>query len=607
MSDRPLRLLLIDQDPIFRLGLRVALETVPDILVVSEAETDTAALQILAELSQNDPYQINLVLLELGNGRSTSSYQQGLQLCRHLRTQYPNLPVLLLSSIQDPGWLLAAKAAGVNGYCPKGTPVSELVTAMQTVVTGGSYWDGEMTRWGDRGKNTPHNPITPTPYQRSYSPLPFSRLRNRLRLSGMDYINANLAKVTSQLLVPGLPILDRAILAGQRRELIAARWLVNHLLASHDERQQDSVKERSPQVPDDSYFMSDQFPPSASSSVNRSSSQSTPPKTQNSPALLSPRSLQASLFASCITKLQFPLQNLTSVALEIDILRADKKRELLYIILQKLADVLDEIRSSHVEIIQLNELKNLALLDIWKESITEFFGKFSRIKIDNNYIEIVNLLLQSSVLIQTEILNKIPLVIELFSYLLFQTDLHIDNNSYPPGSPEATEQAEMILENLLIQVANGVLQPMLNSFADIEDLKESFYNRKLISTREIERFRNDLTWRYRIRNYVSEPRAIFESRYELFVIAPRGIAVISVYAPRTKELAILSGIPLFVTLGLEFGDAIIPRLKTLLSFLGSGVVFVLTKVIGRGIGLIARGIIQGIGNVSLPERKNKDF
>ncbi|PLZ94494.1 hypothetical protein CI593_00230, partial [Fischerella thermalis CCMEE 5194] len=67
MSDRPLKLLLVDQDPIFRLGLRVALEEFSNLQVVSEVETNTGVLQILAELAQQDLKSINLVILELGN------------------------------------------------------------------------------------------------------------------------------------------------------------------------------------------------------------------------------------------------------------------------------------------------------------------------------------------------------------------------------------------------------------------------------------------------------------------------------------------------------------------------------------------------------------
>ncbi len=580
MSDRHLKLLLIDQDPIFRLGLRVALEAIPSLEVTGVVETDTAALQILAEIAQEDPKQVNLVVLEFGNVRSTTSQQLGLQFCRQLRALYPNLPILLLSSIQEQGLLLAAKSVGVNGYCPKGTPLTELVAAMQEVADGGSYWFREIETI-----TTPNSPL-PT----LHSPLPFSKLRNNLRLSGIGYINTTLAAVTAQLQVPGLPVLDRAVLAGKRRELLAARWLLNRLLVSSQERQEEDIP------------VADQppLPPSLSSAIQ--------PRQMVSP-LLSPGALQSALFASCITKLQFPLQNVTDVPLEIDIFREEKKRELLYLILQKLAKQLDELRASKIEMNQLYEVKPTLLRDLWQSAITDFFGRFSRIQIGNQNIEIINLLLQNTKVVQRDILNNIPLVCELYSYLLFQTELNIDNTSYPVVSAEAKYQALMILENLLIQVANGVVQPLLNSLADVEVIKQNLYGRQFISTRDIERFRNDLSWKYRLRNYISEPKAVFESRYDLFVIAPRGIANSSVYAPRNQELVRLSNIPLLVTLFLEFSDAIAPRLKSLLAFAGSGIVFILTQIIGRGLGLIGRGILQGIGSVSLIEknlRRNSD-
>ncbi|BAY11870.1 DUF3685 domain-containing protein [Calothrix sp. NIES-2098] len=583
MSDRPLRLLLIDQDPIFRLGLRVALAEIPNLLIVGEVETDTAALQVLAELAKQDPNQVNLVVLELGNYRSPKLQQQGLQLYGQLKALYPHLPVLILSSVTEPGLLLAAKAAGVNGYCPKGTPVSELVRAMQEVAQGGSAWFGE--------EETQHSEISI-----QHSTLPFARLRNNLRLSGITYIETTLNSVTAQLQVPGLPLMDKAILAGRRRELLAARWLLNRTLTLPQESQQEQ--------PQQFVSSSVQIPlviPAQNSAIAPLDS----PQLQNSPPLLSPRALQSNLFAACITNLQLPLENVTDIPLEIDILREDKKRELLYLILQKLAHQLDELRVAQITINQLSDLKFTILHDLWQVTITDFFGKFSRLQVGDRQIEIVKLLLQSYQIVQTEILNKIPLIIELFSHVLFQTDLQVDNTSYPAGSLEARSQALMILENLLIQVANGVVQPLLNSLADLEAIKQSYYDRRLISTRDIERFRNNLSWKYRLNNYINEPKAIFESRYELFVFAPRGIAKTSIYAPRGQELAQLSNLPLVVTLLLEFRDAIAPRIQSLLSIFGSGIVFILTQVIGRGLGLIGRGILQGIGSVSLTEKNPK--
>ncbi|MEH2208890.1 MAG: DUF3685 domain-containing protein [Nostoc sp.] len=568
MSDRPLKLLLIDQDPIFRLGLQVALEAIPNLEAIAVVETDTIALQILAEIAEKDPNQVNLIVLEFGNGRSTTSQQLGLQFCRQLRGLYPNLPILLLSSIQEQGMLLAAKSVGVNGYCPKGTPLPELVVAMQEVADGGSYWFQDM-----EAITTPNS-----------SSLPFFKLRNNLRLSGIANIDATLAAVTAQLQVAGLPVLDRAILAGQRRELLVARWLLNRLLVSPQERQEE-------QIP-----LADEPPVTPSLSIQQR---------QTVSPLLSPGTLQSALFTSCVTKLQFPLINVTDIPLEIDIFREDKKRELLYLILQKLAEQLDELRTSQIEINQLHELRNTLVYDLWQAAVTDFFGKFSRLKIVNKNIKIVNLLLQDTEVVQREILNKIPLVCEFYSYLLFQTELNIDNTSYPVVSAEAKSQVLMILENLLIQVANGVVQPLLNYLADVEEIKQNFYGRQLISTREIERFRNDLSWKYRLKNYINEPKAVFESRYELFVIAPRGIANTSVYAPRNQELVKLSNIPLVVTLLLEFSDAIAPRLKSLLAVFGSGIVFILTQIVGRGLGLIGRGILQGIGSVSSVEKNFK--
>ncbi|BAY97494.1 response regulator receiver protein [Tolypothrix tenuis PCC 7101] len=587
MSDRPLKFLLIDQDPIFRLGLRVALAEIPNLQIVSEVETDTAALQVLAELAQQDPNYVNLVVLELGNPRFPQLQQQGLQFCRQLKVLYPNLPVLLLSSVTEPELLLAAKAAGVNGYCPKGTAVSELVTAMQAVAQGGSFWF-TVGLAQNSALPTQNSVLTQN------SPLPFARLRNNWRLSGIAYIEASLNSVTAQLQVPGLPVMDQAILAGRRRELLAARWLLNHLLAAPQERQPE------PQVIPDAMQL-----PSPMTSLNNAiapSNTSNLIQLQDSLPLLSPRTLQSNLFAACITKLQLPLENVTDIPLEIDILRVDKKRELLYLILQKLAKQLDELRVAEISINQLYDLKNSLIYDLWQSTVADFFGRFSRLQVGDRKLEIVNILLQNPQPIQTAILQKIPLLMELFTYLLFQRDLQIDNTSYPADSPEAQSQALMILENFLIQLANGVVQPLLNYFADVEVIKQDFYDRRLISTREIERFRNDLSWKYRLNNYINEPTAIFESRYELFVFAPRGIAKTSIYAPRNQELTQLSGMPLAVTLLLEFRDAIAPRLKSLLAIFGSGIVFILTQVIGRGLGLIGRGILQGIGNVSLTDK-----
>jgi hypothetical protein len=158
---------------------------------------------------------------------------------------------------------------------------------------------------------------------------------------------------------------------------------------------------------------------------------------------------------------------------------------------------------------------------------------------------------------------------------------------------------------LLIGVANAVMQPLLDNVADVEVLKRDFYDRRWLSTREIERFRNDLSWKYRWKVYLDEPRAIYESRFWLWVLTERGFKRLPIYAPRRDELLQLSGARQAVTILLEGRDALTPRLRSVVTWVGNGLVYVLTQVLGRGIGLIGRGVLENLGSYrSRPSRSS---
>lgn len=602
MSDRAIKLLLIDPDPIYRTGLRVVLEKFPDFQVVAEAESRDTAWQTLSDLAEQPTNpshpKVNLVLSELRLDGSQSNQSSGVQLCQQLKTQYPNLPVLLLTCHPEAIQLAAVRRAGVEGYCLKGITGAELVAAIRQVASGRSHWVEESGVVETR-RVASFQDLGVRSTSASATPAFLARVRDRIRLSGLQQIDTALAEVTAQLQDPGLPLLDRAVLAGQRRELLASRWLVNQLLPIPSSRRQNSgvrSQERTGEV-------GIRGNGAAGKAGEETTSRSLPLAERPSP--LSTNTLPDTLLASTRVKLQqLSLVNLTRVPLEIDILREGKKRELLILILQKIEDTLAELRFSKVQRSQLNEMRFVILQDLWQRATTDFFGKYFTVIVGDRSIEIVDQLLLEAAVVQTEILDKVPLVIDLISYLQFATPLVVGNTPYAAGSPEANEQAEMVLQNLLIQLANGVMQPLLNNFADVEFIKQNYYERRLISTREIERFRNSLSWKYRVENYFAEPKKIFESRYELFILVSRGIAKTSVYAHRTQELVQLSGIQLVVTLALEFRDALAPRLRSVVAFLGSGIVYILTQVIGRAIGLIGRGVLQGLGG-SLQESKNR--
>ena len=384
-----------------------------------------------------------------------------------------------------------------------------------------------------------------------------------MRPSSLQQIAATLAEIDADLQSAQISAMERWILNGRRRELIAARWLISQL--SFDRT-----------VPN---------PPSITATD------------LSLPSGTTAKQVQTEIFDRIAAKLQFGLENLTNTSLEIDILRLEKKRELFYIILRQIEGLLDELRYSQVKIEQLALKQDRIWLDLWASVTTEFFGRYYTVLAQGKEVEILPTLLQNGSIVQTEILAKIPQTIELLNHLLFHTPLTIDNYEYPIGDSHATDRAGALLENLAINLANAVIQPLLDRFGDVASIKSSFYDRRLLSSREIERFRNDLSWRYRVDRYFSQPQAIFESRYLLFIITDFGIKSITIYAPRPTELAELGGIPLAVTLVLETRDAIAPRLKSATTFIGTLMVYLLTEIIGRSIGLIGRGIIKGIGNI----------
>jgi DNA-binding NarL/FixJ family response regulator len=607
IEEHPFQLMIVDEDPVFRLGLRIWLNRYPDLQVVAEAETGSAALQWLASefrvATPDSPSNLNLVILELSLGRSDSTQLQGLDLCQTIASQYPYVSVLVLSKATEPLLLAAAQQAGARGYCPRNAAVEDLTQVVRQVAAGQPCWI-QPTAAANSPRSSRNRAIPILTEEQAVSrdrpsasglqpPNSFTILRRNLRLSGLRQIDAAIQDVREQLQNLDLSDLDRAILAGRYRELRASRWLVSRLLATPS---LPATEESEPQgnVPPDTA-------PNQSLSDASGTIQPVTPVTMTiangaTGSVVSAQSVQSVLFDTALAKLQTSLSNQTEIPLEIDILREDKKRELFYLILRKLEDLLNELRFSQVEPDQLDEKRSLILQDLWEATAIEFFGKYYTVPLGSLQVEVVNTILQDANVVRVAILDRIPFVIDLFKHLLFQLPLAVEQNAYPVGNPEALDRAELILDNLMIQVGNGVIQPLLNHFANVETIKQNLYDRRLLSSREIERFRNSLSWKYRVQQLIAEPQDIFESQYSLFTLVGRGIKRRKVYAPRQQELSQLSGLQLAVTVALEARDAIAPRLRSAVSLVGNSVIYVLTEVIGRGIGLVGRGIIKGIGN-----------
>ncbi len=554
MSDRPIRLILIDEDPIFRLGLVTALISVNQFQVLAQVD---ALQQAIATLKQSPPDIVILdpLFLETAN--------QGWELCRQIQQNYPTVKICLLTATLEYSKLIQAQKQGVEGYFHKGTPLNKLLEGLEQIFEGQSCWS-DLSFFRGYVKLTRQN----------------RWILNSFQL-GLTEIENSLNSLNQQLQNPRLSAFDELFLQGQKRELLTAQWLVKRLMPRKLKMISQLLAEEK-----------------TSASLPNAVSL---PVVSPAPAIVNVDVTSGTdgvltIFSNTLLKIQASFSNLTNTTLELDILKVDKKQELLILVLNQFQQLLNELQALDVTREQLPEDTSLILVEIWQSVTLTFFGKYCSPKGDFKIDKIQELLNSYRTFIQAESLEKIPFTQELLHYFLFDENLVIDEVYYRIESLEVGERIEVYLQNLIIQVANSVLVFILNYFSENEQIKQNLYQEKMLSSREIAKFRNNLAWRYQFSKYWLEPQNIFESQYTLFYFSLQGIKQTQVYFPRQAELSQLEGLPLAATIILELRDALSPRLRSLVTFVGNGLVFVLTQVIGRAIGLIVRGILQGVGN-----------
>ncbi|AQT75195.1 MULTISPECIES: response regulator [Streptomyces] len=123
-----IRLLLADDHPVVRAGLRAVLDTEADFAVVAEAATAERAV----ELAAREPVDVVLMDLQFGPGMHGSE-------ATALITARPGAPrVLVLTTYDTDADILAAVEAGASGYLLKDAPPEELAAAVRTAAAGQS-------------------------------------------------------------------------------------------------------------------------------------------------------------------------------------------------------------------------------------------------------------------------------------------------------------------------------------------------------------------------------------------------------------------------------------------------------------------------------------
>lgn len=128
-----LRVLLVEDDELFRLGLRMKLQQESDIEAVVEAGDGETAINV-------EQHEFDIVLLDIGLPRIG-----GVEVCRQAKQKAPQLPILVLTSRADSELINQLIEIGVRGYFLKGGAPETLVLALRSVIAGASWWDHTAT------------------------------------------------------------------------------------------------------------------------------------------------------------------------------------------------------------------------------------------------------------------------------------------------------------------------------------------------------------------------------------------------------------------------------------------------------------------------------
>jgi hypothetical protein len=408
-----------------------------------------------------------------------------------------------------------------------------------------------------------------------------------LLASGLAQIEAELRTTALLLEHTTLHPLTQLLVEGRRRELLAARGLLLWLWGPLQMAWGSSTWQGSPSAGASPVA----FPPTAAGGL--------PGEASAQPGFsltLRQRSADG-IWEVLRERLQQAaggeLSNRSGALLALDGLHSERRRDLLLALLEQF----EQLRGR----LQQQQAKGEALVDTWQELQPELRRQALR-RMAGSYVQLPDagvLRPVADTLVRTgsfqEVDPELPDPMAMLATLLQARPLLVDGRLLGPDEPQAVLYLEMLLANWLIRNAELISAEVLAACAGWPELRRYLLRPDLLATRNLERLRNQLNAQQRWSTWFHRPVQLYESRRPLFRLEAGAIDTIQLTEPRDQELRQLPWLQQLVTLMLEARDALAPQLQSLVRSVGDLVVVLLTQVVGRGIGLVGRGIAQGMG------------
>ena len=289
---------------------------------------------------------------------------------------------------------------------------------------------------------------------------------------------------------------------------------------------------------------------------------------------------------------QAGLTNATGRLLAIEGLHPERRRELLLALIQQLDCVLNRLRGGD-QAPCLGSLWEQLQPELRQQAVTAMAGSYVQIPRNGDLESVVTVLLEQADLSGDD--GDLPDPSAMLAPLLSDQPVLVNGQLLPADDPRALLQLETLVSNWLVRTAELIGSELLESCGQWPELRRYLLRDSLLATRELDRLRNRLNSQMRWADWVERPIQLYESQRTLFQLRQGRIEPLQLTEPRDHELNQLGWWQRQVALLLETRDALAPQVQGLVRRLGDLAVVLLTQVLGRAIGLVGRGIAQGMG------------
>jgi hypothetical protein len=290
---------------------------------------------------------------------------------------------------------------------------------------------------------------------------------------------------------------------------------------------------------------------------------------------------------------QAGLSNHSGQLLALEGLTQEHRRDLLLALISQLDLLITRLRHDQLRGEQLEQRWQTLQPELRRLALRQMAGEYVQLPQQGSLLPVADTLSSNADLGSLD--PELPAPLPMLAALVLAQPLLVDGRLLAPDEPQALLQLEALISNWLIRSAELISAELLACCSSWPELRRYLLSHDLLATRNLERLRNQLNAQQRWGSWFERPVQLYESQRLLYRLEAGAITPLTLTEPRDGELRQLGWLQQLVTLALESRDALAPQLQALLRRLGDLVVVVLTQVIGRAIGLVGRGIVQGMG------------